>query len=215
LGKGLWVWDPPRRRGRHRAVQRRCHQLLRRRPRRQGLARRAVHQLVLRAPRRRSQHARPPARLRRARARVGKRSGPAASSRCTAAHPLHTRSTKRIGASISEPAVRPGPQAARLLELEDARLEERGELLAARPGGEGGNRRVWLLRALRAGTKTPNKTDLLRRTLRPFKRPGRARTETPIARWYGGAPPTRGGSLGSGRTVASEMDAPNMFVDLV
>jgi hypothetical protein len=36
-----------------------------------------------------------------------------------------------------------------------------------------GNRRFWLLSALRAHTKMPYKTDLYRKTLRALKRPGR------------------------------------------
>jgi hypothetical protein len=39
-----------------------------------------------------------------------------------------------------------------------------------------GNRRFWLLSALRAHTKAPYKTDLLGKTLRAFSRPGRSRT---------------------------------------
>ena len=42
------------------------------------------------------------------------------------------------------------------------------------PGPE--NAVFWRLSALRAHTKTPYKTDLLWETLRPLKRPGRART---------------------------------------
>ena len=41
---------------------------------------------------------------------------------------------------------------------------------------QAGNRRFWPLSALRAHTKAPQKTDLLLETLRPLKRPGRART---------------------------------------
>jgi hypothetical protein len=40
----------------------------------------------------------------------------------------------------------------------------------------GGNRRFWLLRALRAHTKAPYKTDLNRKTLRALNRPREART---------------------------------------
>jgi hypothetical protein len=39
-----------------------------------------------------------------------------------------------------------------------------------------GNRRFWLLSALRAHTKMPYKIDLLWETLRALKHPGRART---------------------------------------
>jgi hypothetical protein len=46
-----------------------------------------------------------------------------------------------------------------------------------------GNRRFfffWLVSALRAHTKAPHKTDALWETLRPLKRPGRARTENAV-----------------------------------
>jgi hypothetical protein len=39
-----------------------------------------------------------------------------------------------------------------------------------------GNRRFWLLSALRAHTKAPYKTDLHRKTLMALNRPGAART---------------------------------------
>jgi hypothetical protein len=44
-----------------------------------------------------------------------------------------------------------------------------------------GNRRFWLLSALRAHTKAPYKTTLLWETLRPHNRFGRARTDGDVA----------------------------------
>ena len=58
-----------------------------------------------------------------------------------------------------------------------------------------GDRRFWLLSALRAHTKAPYKTDLHRETLMALNRPGTARTV--------------------GRTVALGIAPPNMLADLV
>ena len=47
-------------------------------------------------------------------------------------------------------------------------------MLTSSPTARARNRRFWPLRALRAHTKAPYKTDSLWRTLRPLNRPGRA-----------------------------------------
>jgi hypothetical protein len=89
-----------------------------------------------------------------------------------------------------------------------------------------GNHRFGLLSALRAHTKAPYKNDLLRETLRALNRPRMARTEEHqpelcvarrAPRRVRKRPPPRPlhRRLGFGRIGVSEIEAPNMFVNLV